>query len=107
MKTKSFSLSRRFPEGACGWSSLVLERHTKGTEMLSRKTNRETKRGAALREIKKVIPLIDRIKREKPGTDWSGVETCPIYQQRLYIHHFRVSGKSFGSCETPNCVAWW
>lgn len=75
--------------------------------MLSRKTKRETKRGAALREIKKVIPLIDRIKREKQGTDWSGMETCPICQQRLYIHYSRVSEKSFGSCETPNCVAWW
>lgn len=74
--------------------------------MQTKETTTESKRSAALHEIRKVLPLIDFIKREKRGTNWSGTETCPICQQPIRIHHFRESGKTWGRCTTKNCVAW-
>lgn len=80
--------------------------HTKGAIMQTKEMTTESKRAAALWEIRKVLPLIDFIKQEKRGTNWSGTETCPICQQLILIHHFRESGKTWGRCSTKNCVAW-
>lgn len=67
--------------------------------------SKQARREAGKREVRKALPLIERIRREKQGQDWFGMQTCPICQKEIYIFHYR-NGTYWGQCETTNCIAW-
>ena len=66
---------------------------------------KRAKREAGLREVRKALPLIERIQREKRGQDWSGIKDCPICQKNLFVFHYR-NGTYWGKCETKDCISW-
>ena len=61
---------------------------------------------AALDRMDKVVPLINRIRKEHRGQSWQGVETCPACGGRLHLAIAAYNGHMRGQCETKDCVAW-
>ncbi len=66
----------------------------------------QKKRQADLVEVRKIVPLLGRIKSEYQGKDWAGIQACPICHQQLFVQHFGVDDRTWGKCETTGCVAW-
>lgn len=66
----------------------------------------QAKRAADMKEIRKIFPLIDRVKAAYQGKDWAGQQACPICAQQLFVQHFGATGRTWGKCETPHCIAW-
>ena len=64
------------------------------------------KRKADKKQVQKIFLLIDRLKTQNRGKDWAGMQVCPICKQQLFVQHFGESGRTWGKCETPNCIAW-
>lgn len=53
-----------------------------------------------------VMPLVAKVKRDRKGENWKGVETCPICQGRLHLSHAAYNSHVWGKCETENCLSW-
>lgn len=51
-------------------------------------------------------PLVERIKAERKGTDWKGVEECPACKGKLHLRHSGYNGHLWGQCETEGCYSW-
>jgi len=60
----------------------------------------------AMARMRLSCALVSRIRQEKKGTDWSGVETCPACQGRLHLTHAAYNGHIHGRCETEGCLSW-
>jgi hypothetical protein len=52
------------------------------------------------------IPLISRIKKERKGSNWKGIEKCPVCEGKLHMTHSSYNGHVWGKCETENCLNW-
>lgn len=52
------------------------------------------------------LPLVGKIKKERNGTDWHGIEECPACKGKLHIRHHAYNGHCWVRCETENCIAW-
>jgi hypothetical protein len=51
-------------------------------------------------------PLIRKVKEEHKGTNWSGVEVCPVCSGKLHMSHAKYNGHVHGHCETEGCLSW-
>lgn len=60
----------------------------------------------AIERMKKMSPLISKIKRIHRGITWQGIKICPICDGKLHIRHSGYNGHVWGKCETENCVCW-
>ncbi len=61
---------------------------------------------AVLARMELTFPLIERIKRQRKGRNWSGVEECPACKGRLHLSHAAYNGHVHGRCETADCLQW-
>lgn len=50
--------------------------------------------------------LINKVKEDHKGTDWSGVLECPVCDGKLSLSHAKCNGHVWGKCETEGCLAW-
>jgi hypothetical protein len=64
----------------------------------------EFKQGAE--RMRRLVPLISRIKREHKGESWSGVERCPECGGVLHLRLSGYNGHMMGQCETKDCHNW-
>jgi hypothetical protein len=53
----------------------------------------------------KVRPLINQVKRDQRGKNWTGVLTRPVCG-RLRLSHEASNGHTRGLCDTVGCVGW-
>lgn len=54
-----------------------------------------------------VLPIIQRLKKDYAGKNWSGVEPCPVCGGKLHLSIAGAyNGHVHGSCETPDCLRW-
>ena len=51
-------------------------------------------------------PLIQKVKTEHKGENWSGVEECPACKGKLHMSHAKCNGHVHGQCETEDCLSW-
>ena len=61
---------------------------------------------AMILNFEKSLPLMAKVKAEHKGTNWRGIETCPVCQGNLHMTHAAINGHVWGKCETPNCLNW-
>lgn len=95
---------RRMPCHKSDGSSVVCEKRQDPTA--SEIAEHRAMIDAAMDRMKKVFPLISRVKREHKGTSWKGVEACPVCGGRLHMTHAATNGHVWGQCETSGCVSW-
>lgn len=60
---------------------------------------------SAIRNFETSLPLIGRVKKERRGQDWRGVEECPICKGKLHMTHAKYNGHVHGKCETADCLS--
>ena len=56
--------------------------------------------------MRKVMPMIGKIKEDHKGHTWSGIVACPACGGKLHLSHAGCNGHVWGKCETKDCVAW-
>lgn len=56
--------------------------------------------------FKKKLPIIARVKEEHKGSNWRGVEVCPVCGGKLHLSHAGFNGHVHGRCETEGCMSW-
>lgn len=60
----------------------------------------------AMDRVRKLEPILQRIRAEHRGQDWKGTEPCPMCQGTLHIHICSFNGHTHGVCTTPGCLNW-
>jgi hypothetical protein len=50
--------------------------------------------------------LIEKIKRDHKGKNWTGIEVCPVCGGDLHLSHAACNGHIWGKCTTPDCLSW-
>lgn len=60
----------------------------------------------AMAGIMAADPVIGRVKKERKGKDWRGVEVCPVCGGKLHMTHAAYNGHVYGKCETEHCLNW-
>lgn len=63
------------------------------------------KRREDVKEVLKLFPFLARIKAVRDG-NWRGTEPCPICGNALEIEYFSTTGRTWGRCETRDCISW-
>lgn len=66
----------------------------------------KAERAARSTQFQLAFPLIERVKRERRGSNWSGVVECPACKGKLHISHARSNGHVHGRCESAGCLHW-
>lgn len=61
---------------------------------------------AMIRNFESSLPLIAKVKQEHKGTNWIGIDVCPVCKGTLHMTHAASNGHVWGKCETPNCLNW-
>ena len=61
----------------------------------------------ALTRMEATFPLMEKLKKEHKGKDWSGVMTCPVCDGgELSVAHAGCNGHTRGRCSEEDCVNW-
>lgn len=60
----------------------------------------------SIERMKKVLPIIAKVKQSHSGEDWKGTETCPVCFGVLFLTHSSYNGHVWGKCETKDCLSW-
>lgn len=51
-------------------------------------------------------PIVEAVKTEHKGKDWSGTVECPVCHGKLHLSHAAYNGHVHGQCETEACLSW-
>lgn len=57
-------------------------------------------------KMEAALKVIDPIRKEHKGKNWSGVIECPNCKGRLHVRHAGCNGHVHAKCETTGCVDW-
>ena len=60
---------------------------------------------AGIDRIMRVLPELERVRREHKGKDWAGEIPCPACETTLHLTHAAINGHVHGRCETAGCVS--
>lgn len=61
---------------------------------------------AAVARLQRTLPLLEKIKTEYAGKNWSGVVVCPECGGQLRLSHAAINGHVWCKCATEGCLAW-
>jgi hypothetical protein len=74
--------------------------------MSERDQQLSTQERVDLERLHSAIELIQRVKKEHEGQDWSGQATCPVCMGVLNLVNDRARGFASGQCISERCLYW-
>ncbi|MCZ6507728.1 MAG: hypothetical protein O7A04_06750 [Acidobacteria bacterium] len=65
----------------------------------------EREAAADIARILLVVPILEEIRLDHKGEEWSGEVPCPACSTALRLTHAAINGHIHGRCGTPGCIS--